>query len=210
MPNKNVVFRPFAILVCLFVPNVYSNEWNENIHYSQQPQSQAGWQSEEELQRIREYRLQQWHEQQQQQYAQPQAVLHDESQNIPQQQVPDTGSFLEAAQNGNIAQLRQMLAQGLDINVSNPDRETALHMAAARGHFQAVIFLVNQGAYVNAPTIKRWIPLHHAVRFKHYNIANFLLQKGAPNYARTSDGLTPVDMARNAHDSRMLGILGAR
>jgi len=106
--------------------------------------------------------------------------------------------------------LRTLLSQGLDINISNQERETALHMAAARGHYSAVIFLVNKGAYVNARTVKNWIPLHHAVRFRHPNIVNFLVNHGSPAYSRTSDGLTAVDMARNVNDQRLLSILGAR
>ncbi len=210
MLAKNVIFSSLSFMACVFMLSTNANQWNESAHYSQEPQQQVGWQSEEDLQRIREYRLQQWQEQQQ--YAAPQEVIYNEPrQNAPQQaQIPDTGLFLEAAQNGNVAQMRQMLSQGLDINVSNSERETALHMAAARGHYQAVIFLINQGAYVNAPTVKRWIPLHHAVRFRHHNIANFLIHRGAPSYARTSDGLTAVDIARNVNDARMLGLLGAR
>ncbi len=123
---------------------------------------------------------------------------------------PEADDLFMAAFNGNNIQIGNLLAQGLDVNISNGERETALHMAAARGHYSTVIYLINNGAYPTARTVKNWIPLHHAVRFRHYNIANFLVKRGSPVGERTSDGLSAVDMARNVNDHRLLSILGAR
>ncbi|MEB8431275.1 ankyrin repeat domain-containing protein [Cocleimonas sp. KMM 6892] len=172
-----------------------------------------------EQQRIREMRLLEWYAQQQQaEQGVPQSATQNVSGNQPYNAprapapvaTPEADDLFAAANAGNVNQLRTLLSQGLDINVSNRERETALHMAAARGHYSAVIFLVNKGAYVNAPTVKNWIPLHHAVRFRHPNIVNFLINHGSSPQSRTSDGLTAVDMARNVNDYRLLSILGAR
>lgn len=180
-------------------------------------------QSAAEQQRIREMRLLEWYAQeqaaqgvQQQQYIeqgqnQSQNVsLNQPYQQAPAEAAPERQDLFDAANAGNIQQISKLLSQGLDINVSNVQRETALHMAAARGHYETVMFLVKNGAYVNAPTVKNWIPLHHAVRFRHPNIANFLIQRGSSAQARTSDGLTAIDMANNNRDYRLLSILGAR
>ncbi|KAG1658153.1 tRNA (cytidine(34)-2'-O)-methyltransferase [Nymphon striatum] len=153
--------------------------------------------------------------QQQAEQSAPQNVSVDQPYNAPNNAPapvapPEAEDLFAAANAGNVNQLRSLLSQGLDINISNRERETSLHMAAARGHYQAVIFLVNQGAYVNAKTVKNWIPLHHAVRFRHPNIVNFLINHGSSAYSRTSDGLTAVDMAKNVNDYRLLSILGAR
>jgi len=136
--------------------------------------------------------------------------LNQPYQPAPAVTAPERQDLFDAANAGNIQQIKKLLSQGMDINVYNDQRETALHMAAARGHYQAVIFLVKSGAYVNAPTVKNWIPLHHAVRFRHPNIVNFLVQRGSSPQARTSDGLTAVDMARNNRDYRLMSIMGAR
>lgn len=183
-------------------------------------QAQGVYQSPEEQQRIREMRLLEWYAIEQQRGGQQEYVEESDGQNISynepyQEQVsapiaPEREDLFNAASSGNISQIRKLLSQGLDINVSNNERETALHMAAARGHFETVRFLVGNGAYVNAPTVKRWIPLHHAVRFRHANIVNFLIERGSPAYARTSDGLTAVNMASNNKDYRILSILGER
>jgi len=176
------------------------------------------YQSSEEQQRIREMRLLEWHAQQQGhgQTSQNhnQGNYQNTSLNQPYQPAavatPEREDLFDAANAGNIQQISKLLSQGLDINVSNAERETALHMAAARGHFQAVMFLVKKGAWINAPTVKNWIPLHHAVRFRHPNIVNFLIQRGSSASARTSDGMSAIDMARNNRDFRILGIMRAR
>ena len=176
-------------------------------------------QSTFEQQRIREMRLLEWYAQQQQaEQGIPQSAPNNVSTNQPYTPpsapvpaaAPEAEDLFAAANAGNVNQLRTLLSQGLDINISNRERETALHMAAARGHYSAVIFLVNKGAFVNAKTVKNWIPLHHAVRFRHPNIVNFLINHGSSAYSRTSDGLTAVDMAKNINDYRLLSILGAR
>ena len=170
-----------------------------------------------EQQRIREMRLLEWYAQQQQaEQSTPQSSPQNISANQPYNPqsppaaVSEADDLFAAANAGNVNQLRTLLSQGLDINISNRERETALHMAAARGHYSAVIFLVNKGAYVNAKTVKNWIPLHHAVRFRYPNIVNFLINHGSSAQSRTSDGLTAIDMANNVNDYRLLSILGAR
>ena len=127
-----------------------------------------------------------------------------------EQFIPEADDFFDAASSGNVQQLGQLLAQGIDVNTANAEGETALHMAAARGQYRAVIYLVKNGAYVNAKTVKNWIPLHHATRFNHPNIVNYLLKYNASAYQRTSDGLSAIDMARNLNDNRLLSVLGAR
>ena len=171
-------------------------------------QAEQDQQQQAPAQHSREYYQQKWLEQQGQAV---QAVSNDnQSQQQYTQATPESDDLFLAAVNGNHNQIAKLLAQGLDINVSNAERETALHMAAARGHYSTVIYLINNGAYVNARTIKNWLPLHHAVRFRHPNIANFLVKRGSSPYEKTSDGLSAIDMARNVNDHRLLSILGAR
>jgi hypothetical protein len=177
---------------------IYQEEKNNQYQEVQQGQAPQ--------QHTREYYQQKWLEQQGQ-AAQP--VAHQQQEQYAQA-TPEADDLFMAAVNGNNAQIGKLLAQGLDVNVSNSERETALHMAAARGHYSTVIYLINNGAYPTARTVKNWIPLHHAVRFRHHNIANFLVKRGSPVGERTSDGLSVVDMARNVNDHRLLAILGAQ
>ena len=179
-------------------------------------------QTPEEQQKIREMRLLEWHAQEQamQQQATSYEGIQNETQNVSLNQpyqpepapvaAPEREDLFNAASSGNVQQIGKLLSQGLDVNLSNSENETALHMAAARGHYEAVMFLVRKGAWVNATTVKNWIPLHHAVRFRHANIVNFLVQRGSSAASRTSDGLSAYDIAKNNNDYRILGILGRR
>lgn len=201
----------------LHIPLITLFFFGVNILSVSQAQEYTVDQVPSEEQKISEMRLLEWYAQQEQAQV-SQSTPQNVSVNQPYTQpsasapvaAPEADELFNAANAGNVNQMRTLLSQGLDINVSNRERETALHMAAARGHYSAVIFLVNQGAYVNARTVKNWIPLHHAVRFRHPNIVNFLINHGSSAHLRTSDGLTPIDMANNVNDYRLLSILGAR
>lgn len=123
---------------------------------------------------------------------------------------PDADEFFNAAMTGNINRLSTLLRQGININVSNSQKETALHMAAARGQYSSVIFLMNNGANPFLKTVKQWLPIHHATRFRHADIANYLFKKGLSPHSKTSDGYSSIDMASANHDRRLLSVFGAR
>lgn len=139
--------------------------------------------------------------------AKPKVVARPVAEKPP---APDAEDFFNAASNGDINGLSRMLQQGISVNVANHQKETALHMAAARGHYSAVIFLIKNGANPFARTVKKWLALHHATRFRHANIANYLMKRGLSPHFRTSDGYSSIDMARTNNDRRLLSIFGAR
>ncbi len=202
--------RFISVMLLLAAPSVSSAfDMDAALAIYQEEQNQK---SQVPQQHTREYYQQKWLEQQNQvasEATQPQKEVSYKKGQY-EQVAPEADDLFMAAVNGNNAQIGKLLAQGLDINISNAQRETALHMAAARGHYSTVIYLINNGAYPTARTVKNWIPLHHAVRFRHHNIANFLVKRGSPVDERTSDGLSAIDIAKNVNDYRLLAILGAR
>lgn len=123
---------------------------------------------------------------------------------------PHAEDLFSAATNGDIGRIARLLNQGLNVNIANDQRETALHMATAKGRYQAVIYLINHGANIHARTVNNWLPIHHAARFRRAVIANYLIQRGSSPYARTSDGLSAIDMARATRDQRLLGVFHAK
>ena len=183
-------------------------------HATSQAQDLSG-KSAAELQRINEIQLLEWYAQEQ---AAKQAAQQQQFQNVSFNQprqlepavAPEREDLFEAASAGDIQKIRQLLSQGLDVNTYNRERETPLHMAAARGHYNAVVFLVENGAYIHALTVKNWHPIHHAVHFRHPRVANFLIGRGSSSHARTSDGLSAIDMANNNRDYHMLSLIGGR
>ncbi len=128
----------------------------------------------------------------------------------PKLPIPDAKDFFNAASNGDVNGLARMLKEGININVANDQRETALHMASARGRYSTVIFLIKNGANPFARTVKKWLAIHHATRFRHANIANYLMKRGLSPRFKTSDGYSSIDMARANNDRRLLSIYGAR
>lgn len=129
---------------------------------------------------------------------------------VAKKYIPQADELFEAATYGNVNLIGRLLQQGINVNIANNERETALHMAAANGRYSAVIYLINHGANIHSRTIKNWLPIHHAARFRKANIANYLVQKGSSPHAKTSDGLSAIDMARTVRDQQLLRIFGTR
>jgi 60kDa lysophospholipase len=75
---------------------------------------------------------------------------------------------------GDIDQLKTMISNGADINGSNFDGRTALHLAASEGHYAIVEYLILKNAKLDP--VDRWggTPLQDAIRHKHTAIADLL------------------------------------
>ncbi len=83
-------------------------------------------------------------------------------------------SLCWAASEGDLFEIQTLLAKGVDINATNYDKRTALHLAAAEGHTKIVRYLLHKKANVNLRD--RWghTPLAEALREGHTEIARIL------------------------------------
>ncbi|MGB1311854.1 MAG: ankyrin repeat domain-containing protein, partial [Leucothrix sp.] len=88
---------------------------------------------------------------------------------------PNPQALLAASLRGDLRMVQRLVKERVNIHYTNSDKETALHMAASRGHLAIVIFLIQNKANINARTRTNWIPLHHAVRFNRPRVANYLM-----------------------------------
>src|SRR4051812_15230983 len=76
------------------------------------------------------------------------------------------GELQDAARAGDIEKVRQLLANGVDINLTGEHRRTALHEAVIAGSAPLVELLLSKGANRNAFDSDLRSPLGHAYAIK--------------------------------------------
>ncbi len=110
-----------------------------------------------------------------------------------------------------------------DLNAISREGWTPLMIACDHEHFEPVRLLVDSGADVNRRSPAGFGALHTAVDTaidsdcKHklgrrvddapVDIVVYLLWKGADPFARTNDGYTPADIAREARSAKLVHLL---
>ena len=67
-----------------------------------------------------------------------------------------------AARDGNVSEVRRLVAEGADVNVQGPEGLRPLHFAAQEGHVEVLTTLVQLGADVNVQSNDGRRPLHSA------------------------------------------------
>lgn len=88
--------------------------------------------------------------------------------------------LFEAARTGDIAKVKTLLDQGVDVNTKNRYGATALSYASDKGHIELARLLIERGADVNAAdTFYSAPPITWALMNGHTEVVKLLLQKGA-------------------------------
>ncbi len=88
--------------------------------------------------------------------------------------------WFSAAKNGDLVTLQQALDSGIDINLTDNTKNTALHLATLNGQLDVMAFLINHGADLNLQNAKLSTPLH--LTEKKMDAIRILLEAGAnPN-----------------------------
>ena len=106
--------------------------------------------------------------------------------------------LIDAARNADIAALRSLLTQRVDVNAAAADGTTALHWASYRDDLESADLLIRAGAKVNAPNDLGATPLWTASMSGSAAMVRRLLQAGAdPNLALLF-GETPLMAASRA------------
>ena len=112
---------------------------------------------------------------------------------------PADSPVADAAQRGDLAEVRALLRTGADVNAAQSDGMTALHWAAADNRIEIARTLLYAGAAVRATTrLGGYTPLHLAARSGNAEIAGILLDAGADPNAYTSTGVTAMHFAADA------------
>ena len=122
-------------------------------------------------------------------------------------------ALLDAAENGNIEDVKQHLAAGADVNAKDDafSGETPLHWAAENGHKEIAEILIAKGADVNAKSDGNWTPLHDAAKYGRKETIELLIAKGADVSAKVvsgpKQGLTPLDAANEISQTKIADLL---
>lgn len=127
--------------------------------------------------------------------------------------------FFWAAFNGDLDKLKELVANGMDVNTQAPGGglykrgTTALHIAATGNHLAMVNFLLNAKANVNIANIDGSIPLHSAAEQGHAAIAKALLNAhagGIGTLKKDGKGRTPLHLAVVSDGATVTLLLEAR
>ena len=84
--------------------------------------------------------------------------------------------------------VKELVAQGEDVNAKDSEGDPYLHEAIWRGHLEVAQVLIDAGADVNAKDTDGNPLLHEAVWRDHVEVAQVLIDAGADVNARDSDG----------------------
>src|ERR1043166_3052057 len=112
--------------------------------------------------------------------------------------------LITAARSGNVAKIRELLAQGADVDFS-PPAGTPLSNAVSKGKIEAAAELIKAGADINQHCLFGTL-LEEAVIKKQPKMVAFLLESGANPGANGSD-CTPLLRATTANDLEMATLL---
>lgn len=79
-----------------------------------------------------------------------------------------------AASEGDLPEIKKLVANVIDLNESDYDGRTALHLAASNGHLDVVNYLINKGVNVSPKDNMGSTPLDDAIRSEHQDIIRFI------------------------------------
>lgn len=113
----------------------------------------------------------------------------------------------EAAEEGDVEQVSQLIAQGADVNAKSDDGWTPLSLASRNGHIEIVRKLLSSRADVKAKNTNMATPLMFASLPGHIEIVRLLLSSGANVNAELSDGTTALIVAAGRGHGEIVKLL---
>jgi len=121
----------------------------------------------------------------------------------------ETSDILVASFAGRADLVKGFLAKDKTlVGARTPGGDTPLHFAARLGHVEVAEALLANGADVNIIDGKsKLTPLHRAAEYGKSKVVALLLAHKADRNAKTWDGKTPLDFAREGRDKETIRLL---
>ncbi|TFK05980.1 GTP-binding protein 5 [Platysternon megacephalum] len=112
-------------------------------------------------------------------------------QGITQEKINEMRAAPEQAM---ISDIRGLIAAGQDLNRTDIQGATLLHIAGANGYLHAAEMLLDHGAQLDIQDWDGWEPLHAAAFWGQMQMAELLVSHGASLSARTAFDEMPIDL----------------
>lgn len=106
-------------------------------------------------------------------------TTHSVFANVSFNQISDPAHLVQIIEHGNLLQIKQLVAEGLDINKDLGNDGTPLIVAVQSGNKSTVEYLVKQGADINLESENDGNPLVAAALNNHLGLVKYLHKKGA-------------------------------
>jgi ankyrin repeat protein len=103
--------------------------------------------------------------------------------------------------------VKHLTAIGANVDASDNDGRTALHLACIRNQVVAVKYLIESGANVEVKSKNNRTALHFAGDKGHHEIIEILIQHGANVNAVTMNGITSIHLASSRNNFAIVRLL---
>lgn len=98
----------------------------------------------------------------------------------------------DACANGNLAQVKLLIAEGVTADSANGYSQTPLHTACEHGRLDIVKFLIENGASIEAKNRNLETPIYVACHAGQFEIMKYLIEQGAYIDAKNISHRTPL------------------